>query len=68
MQTQAEVCLSAKYAKGLDLIEFAPINSNLLSRRDTYLPRRGNKRETSVVRNCVFYNLPRFVVETRGRI
>ena len=49
---------------GVD-IHFAPTNLNLLSRRDTYLPGRGNKRGTSVVRNGVFYDLPGFVVETR---
>ena len=43
-----------KNAKELDLIEFAPIYSNPLSRRDTYLPLRGNKRGTSVVRNFAF--------------
>ena len=43
-----------KNTKELDLIEFAPIYSNPLSRRDTYLPRRGNKRGTSVVRNFAF--------------
>jgi len=42
--------------------EYASFNSNLLSRRDTYLPRRGNKRGTSVVRNCIFYDFPRFVI------